>query len=113
MPGLDLCAAGLCRQGSALLPEKGNQAAAAQGRIHLGRGAVENARRPGQASVASAEPGPIITDVALAKAGATAGCNISICAYGSLRSQGQPSVQPAASTVISGHNFFHRAAFAA
>ena len=40
MPGLDLCAAGLCRQGSALLPEKGNQAAAAQARIYLGRGAV-------------------------------------------------------------------------
>ena len=30
VPGLDLCAAGICRQGSALLPEKGNQAAAAQ-----------------------------------------------------------------------------------
>ena len=30
----------ICRQGSALLPEKGNQAAAAQGRVYLGRGAV-------------------------------------------------------------------------
>src|ERR1700733_3276589 len=43
MPGLDLCAAGLYRQGSALFPEKGNQAAAAQARIHLGRGAVTSA----------------------------------------------------------------------
>ena len=40
MPGLDLCAAGICRQGSALFPEKGNKAAAAQARIYLGRGAV-------------------------------------------------------------------------
>ena len=41
MPRLDLCAAGLCRQGSALLPEKGHQAAAPQGRVYVGRGAVE------------------------------------------------------------------------
>ena len=32
VPGLDLCPAGLCRQGRALLPEKRHQAAAAQGR---------------------------------------------------------------------------------
>ena len=32
--------AGLCRQGGALLSEKGNQAAAAQGRVYLRRGAV-------------------------------------------------------------------------
>ena len=31
VPGLDLCPAGLCRQGRALLPEKRHQAAAAQG----------------------------------------------------------------------------------
>src|SRR5271170_5842678 len=40
MPGLDLCAAGLCRQGSALFSEKGNKAPAAEARIYLGRGAV-------------------------------------------------------------------------
>src|SRR5580765_2173628 len=40
MPRLDLCPAGLCRQGRALLPEKGHQAAAPQGRLHVGRGAV-------------------------------------------------------------------------
>src|SRR5260370_42566385 len=40
MPGLDLCAAGICRKGRALLPEKGHQAAAAQGRIYFGRGAI-------------------------------------------------------------------------
>ena len=34
---------GLCRQGGALLPEKGDQAAAAQGRVYLGRGAVGTA----------------------------------------------------------------------
>ena len=41
MPRLDLCAAGLCRQGRALLPEKRHQAAAAQGGVYVGRGAVE------------------------------------------------------------------------
>ena len=40
MPRLDLCAAGLCRQGRALLPEERHQAAAAQGGVYLGRGAV-------------------------------------------------------------------------
>src|SRR5882757_2285894 len=40
MPGLDLCAGGICRQRRALLPEKGHQAAAAQARVYLGRGAV-------------------------------------------------------------------------
>src|SRR5258708_10723380 len=41
MPCLDLCGARLCRQGRTLLPEKRQQAAAAQGRIYVGRGAVE------------------------------------------------------------------------
>src|SRR5712692_6681708 len=45
MPGLDLCAAGLCRKGRALLPEKRNQAAAAQGRVYLGRGEVRATNR--------------------------------------------------------------------
>src|SRR5260370_24682420 len=40
MPGLDLCAAGICRTTGALLFEKRHQAAAAQGRLYLGRGAV-------------------------------------------------------------------------
>src|SRR6185437_14237359 len=40
MPGLELCAAGLRRQGSALFSEKGNKAAPAQARIYLRRGAV-------------------------------------------------------------------------
>src|ERR1700687_3304834 len=43
MPGLDLCAAGICRTRGALLLEKRHQAAAAQGRVHLGRGAVAGA----------------------------------------------------------------------
>src|SRR5471030_2964042 len=40
MPGLDVCAAGISRKRSALLFEKGNQAAAAQAGIYFGRGAV-------------------------------------------------------------------------
>ncbi len=44
MPRLDLCAARLCRQGGALLPEERHQAAAAQAGVYLGRGAV-GARR--------------------------------------------------------------------
>src|ERR1700738_5225660 len=40
MPGLDLCAAGLCRTGCALLPEKRDKAAAAQGRIYFRGGEV-------------------------------------------------------------------------
>ena len=45
MPRLDLCPAGLCRQGGALLPEEGHQAAAAQGGVYLGRGAVAGLHR--------------------------------------------------------------------
>src|SRR4051812_1889050 len=55
MSRLDLCAARLCRQGCALLPEEGHQAAATQGGLYVRRGAVENFRRPGL------EPGPITT----------------------------------------------------
>src|SRR3984957_17072003 len=40
MPGLDLCAARICRKRRALLFEKGNKAAAAQAGIYLGRGEV-------------------------------------------------------------------------
>ena len=54
MPGLDLCAAGLCRQGRALLSEKGNQAAAAQGRVYFGRGAVASTSRQRSAMTAQA-----------------------------------------------------------
>src|SRR4051794_4815001 len=36
MPGLDLCPTRICRESGTLLSEKGNQAAAPQGRIHLG-----------------------------------------------------------------------------
>ena len=38
--------AGLCRARSALFPEKGNQAAAAQGRVYLRRGAVDPVAPP-------------------------------------------------------------------
>src|SRR6516164_2350394 len=40
MPGLDLCARRLCRQGRALLSEKRHQAAAAEGGIYLRRRAL-------------------------------------------------------------------------
>src|ERR1700722_15567732 len=47
MPGLDLCAARLCRKRTALLFEKGHQAAAPQGGIYLGRGEVTRVGRTG------------------------------------------------------------------
>src|SRR4051794_38147289 len=53
MPGVDLCAAGICRKGSALLPEEGNQATAAQGRIYLGGGEVRLAVRSSGARLGS------------------------------------------------------------
>src|SRR3977135_228477 len=48
MPRLDLCAPGICRARRVLLPEKRDKAAAAQGRLYLGRCAVK-LRRPGDA----------------------------------------------------------------
>src|SRR3979411_2656386 len=53
MPGLDLCATGICRKRRALLSEKGNQAPAAQGRVHLGRGEVERLPAASMASAGS------------------------------------------------------------
>src|SRR2546425_9723785 len=96
MPRLDLRAAGLCRQGSALLPEEGHQAAAKEGRVYLGRGAV--ACR----TVARMERSVIRETRSACKTNPD---------YASLH-PGYETHSSAGSTVISGHSVFHRAAFA-
>ena len=60
MPRLDLCPAGLCRQGSALLPEERHQAAAAEGGVYLGRGAVAALRPPSLRAESERKRNPII-----------------------------------------------------
>src|SRR5882724_414404 len=103
MPGLDLCAAGLCRKSRALLPEKGHQAAAAQGRVYFGRGAVAT------------------TIVGWAKAHLRRAHHLKISRRFCVEMVGTLALCPpydsvmasAGSTVISGHSVFQRLAFAA
>src|SRR6266446_4063936 len=56
MPGLDLCQGRVCRQGSPLLPEKGNQPATAQGRVYFRGGEVTSGASGAQLGGARTRP---------------------------------------------------------
>src|SRR5450631_2141796 len=96
MPDLDLCAAGICRKRRALLFEKGNQAAAAQGRVYFRGSEVRIATViPGRCEASN--PGPVLTH----HPGMTEFDCFAV-----------RQVASAGSTVSSGHNAFQRLAFA-
>src|SRR5258707_13366926 len=118
MPGLDLCAAGLCRPGRALLLEERDQTAAAQGGVFLGRGAVMS-----QVTKSIHVVPALMRNCA---SGAGTHSHRNQC-YDALEQQpgrshtlwlwvpafaGTTSYWASTgSTLISGHSFFHRAAF--
>src|SRR5258705_6980034 len=112
MPRLDLCAAGICRKSRALFPEKGHQAAAAQGRFHLGRGAVTTIRKLGKGALAPCPPSKNQQPLCVEWWARGACHRARVRATRWLCPSYDSAMESAPSTVISGHSAFQRLAFA-